>query len=80
MIEKNNMQASIFSNGAVRFDFGAGVKPDLKKKAMDWAKKRGLNVIEESLGKSENEPSFIVYGNNGAGTEIVAQYKVNISK
>ena len=78
-MNKNDVTANIFDNGAVRFDFGRSISDDLKKKASQWAKKRGLKVVEESLGKSQDGSSYIIFGNQ-AGTTIIQSYKIDLSK
>jgi len=51
-LKKNEMMASAFDNGSVQFDFGSEIPDEIRKAAIFWAKKRGLNVVESSLSKS----------------------------
>jgi hypothetical protein len=77
-LKKNEVMASVYSNKTVRLDFGSGIPEEIKKKAMEWAKKKGLNVIEASLAKSTNNNSYLVlsYGNSFCDTaELVDNIK-----
>jgi len=61
-LQKNEMVASIFDSGVLKFDFGSKVPEKIKKMALAWAKSRGLNPIEASLQKSKNNNSSIICG------------------
>lgn len=45
----------------LKLEFGSEVPADLKQRAMAWAKKKNLNVIEAALAKSEEAPSYVVF-------------------
>lgn len=51
-LAKNEVMASTFNDGAIKFDFGSEVPDHIKKAAFNWAKKRGLKAVEASLMKS----------------------------
>jgi len=58
---KNEVMASTYSDGAIKFDFGSEVPEKVKAAAMLWAKKRGLNPIESSLAKSVATASSVLF-------------------
>jgi hypothetical protein len=60
-LKKNEMMASFMDNGTIKMEFGAEVPEKVKKAAVQWAKKRGLNAVEASLNKSAASPSYILY-------------------
>lgn len=49
------------SDRELKLEFGSEVPADLKQRAMDWAKKKKLNVKEAALAKSENAASYIIF-------------------
>ena len=53
-MKKHEAAISFFKSDVVKMDFGPQVNPTTKKMALEWAKKRGLNVIESGLAKSAN--------------------------
>lgn len=59
-LKKNEMMASSYSDGTLKLDFGHEVPEKVKKAALNWAKKRGLKVVELSLNKSENVASSMI--------------------
>lgn len=60
-LAKNETMASFFESGHIKMDFGADVSQKVKKAAMEWAKRKGLKVIEASLAKSSSSPTSITY-------------------
>lgn len=69
-IKKHDTQVSFYKSDAVRMDFGAGVDVNTKKMAMEWAKKKGLKVVDETLAKSAN----------GIHTIIFSKAKINLDQ
>lgn len=59
-LEKNACQFTSFDNGDLKMEFGEDVPDLIKKRAMEWAKKRGFNPAEASLGKSSTGISWII--------------------
>lgn len=53
-LAKSDVMVSTFDNGGIRMDFGSAVPEKIKKAALEWAKKRGLRAIEESMAKSSD--------------------------
>jgi len=60
-LAKNEVMASAYNDGAIKFDFGSGVPEKIKKAALTWAKKRGLNAVEASLAKSETNSTSVLF-------------------
>jgi len=54
-LKKNEMMTSVYKNKDVKMFFGSEIPENIKKMAIDWAKKRGLKPIEVSLNKSQNK-------------------------
>lgn len=63
-LAKNEIMASTFNDGAVKFDFGSEVPEPIKKAAMAWAQKRGLKAVEASLAKSKDAIETVLFANN----------------
>ncbi len=64
-LAKNEVMASHFDDGAIKFDFGSEVPEAVKKAAFGWAKKRGLKPVEASLMKSSASVETVMFiGNN----------------
>lgn len=61
-LKKHQAAASFFDDGTVRLDFGSKVDEKVKKAALDWARRRGLKTIEESINKSADANSYKVFG------------------
>ena len=61
-LKKHEAMVTLYKSGSFKFDFGEEVPDKIKKMAIDWAKKRGLLVSEESLNKSSNAKSTITFG------------------
>jgi hypothetical protein len=59
-LAKNETLASFYEDQVVKFDFGSEVSAEAKKKAIAWAKKRGLRPVEASLAKSSASSSQVV--------------------
>ena len=60
---KNEVMASQYDNGSIRFDFGSDVPSNVKKAAMQWAKKRGLSPTEASMKKNAKDHSdYVICG------------------
>lgn len=60
-MKKHDVAISLYKKDIVRFDFGEDVSPDVKKMAVEWAKKKGLMSREASLAKSTKGQSYIVF-------------------
>lgn len=60
-LAKNEAQASFYDDGIVKMDFGPAVPDKVKKAAMAWAKRRGLNPVEATLTKSAGSAESIMY-------------------
>jgi len=75
-LAKSAAIASVYDNGDMRFDFGASVPERVKKAAIEWAKKRGLNPTEASLAKSENGSSYVklASGNKNPAIKCVRRF------
>lgn len=56
-LAKSSVMVSTFDNGGIRMDFGSNVPEKTRKAAMEWAKKRGLKAVEESMAKSNDGTS-----------------------
>lgn len=61
-LKKNDALISVYEGGIIKMDFGQGTDDKAKKRAIEWAKKRGLKVSEASLTKSVNAGGFITFG------------------
>lgn len=70
-LKKHQAAASFFDDGTVRLDFGAKVDEKVKKAALDWARRRGLKTLEESVKKSAESSSYRVFGKQNASDEAV---------
>ena len=75
-LAKNEIMASQYDNGALRFDFGSDVPDQVKHAAMVWAKKRGLNPVEASMNKNQGSmEEYLVCGarpdENSCSQEII---------
>lgn len=66
-LKKNEILASVYENKSVRLDFGKNTDEKVKQKAMEWAKRRGLLPVEASLNKSNNAPSYVIFGSQPEG-------------
>jgi len=62
-LAKNEVMASTFDDGAIKFDFGSDVPDHIKKAAFGWAKKKGLRATEASLAKSKKSPTAVMFAN-----------------
>lgn len=60
-LAKNEYEVSQFDNGDVKMEFGPEVPAQFRKRAMEWAKKRGLKSKETSLGKSETSNTWVIF-------------------
>jgi hypothetical protein len=69
-IKKHETQVSFFKSDVIRMDFGAGVDMKTKKMAMEWAKKKGLNIVDETLNKSANGIHTIVFSKNNVTPSV----------
>lgn len=49
-----------YGNGGLRLDFGKDVPEAARKKALNWAQKRGLRISEMSLGKSSSSAGWVL--------------------
>jgi len=61
-LAKSEYQIDQHSNGDVKFSFGPEVPEHVKKRAAEWAKKRGLRPKMSSLGKSNGSVEWILFG------------------
>ena len=60
-LAKNEYEVTQFGNGEFKMEFGPEVPELVKKRAMEWAKKRGLKTKEMSLGKSSKTNSWVIF-------------------
>lgn len=61
-LAKNDTMVSMYKSGSIRLDFGSDVPDKIKKAALKWAERRGLNPVEASMNKSSKPaPSYFVY-------------------
>jgi len=60
-LAKNEYEVTQFNNGEFKMEFGPEVPELVKKRAMEWAKKRGLKTKEMSLGKSNETNSWVIF-------------------
>lgn len=74
-LEKNESMFTFYNNGAVKMDFGPNVSDKVKKAAMDWAKRKGLNAVEIPLKKSANSPYTIIFGNKVENASVLKQVR-----
>lgn len=70
-LKKHQASASFFDDGTVRLDFGPQVSDKVKKAALDWARRRGLKTLEESVNKSKDAFSYSVLGKNSPADDAV---------
>lgn len=63
-LAKNEIMASTFTDGAIKFDFGSEVPEPIKKAAMAWAQKRGLKAVEASLAKSKDAVETVMFASS----------------
>lgn len=63
-LKKNEGMASFFDNGIIKMDFGPEIDPEIKKAAIKWAKRKGLNAVEATLAKSADEIETIIFSFN----------------
>lgn len=68
---KKHGSISRFDDGSIRMDFKGGVDDKVKKAALEWAKKRGLKVIEESISKSANSDYYVVFGSKPLNIDAI---------
>lgn len=68
-LKKHQAAASFFDDGTVRLDFGSKVNEKVKKAALDWARRRGLKTLEESVNKSDESNSYKVFGKTQVSDE-----------
>lgn len=50
-LQKNEFTVTSYNDDTIRFDFGRDVPLKLRKRAIRWAKQRGLRVVEVPLEK-----------------------------
>ena len=60
-LAKNEYEFTAFGNGDFKMEFGEEVPELVKKRAMQWAKKRGFKAKEASLEKSVGGTTWIVF-------------------
>jgi hypothetical protein len=70
-LKKHQIAASFFDDGTIKMDFGAKVNEKVKKAALDWARKRGLKTLEESVNKSTDSNSYKIFGKDKISNEAV---------
>jgi hypothetical protein len=70
-LKKHQASASFFDDGTVRLDFGPQVAEKVKKAALDWARRRGLKILEESVNKSKDAYSYSVFGKTAVSDDAV---------
>lgn len=61
-LAKNEYEFTSFNNGEVKMEFGEDIPELFKKRAMEWAKKRGFKPREMSLEKSVGGTTWVVFG------------------
>lgn len=61
-LAKNEYEAVSFEDGNVKMQFGSEIPELVKKRAMDWAKKRGFKIKEMSLDKNSESGSWVIFG------------------
>ena len=49
------------SDKELKLEFGTEVPADLREKALSWARRKGLKIVEASLAKSEDATSYVIY-------------------
>jgi hypothetical protein len=62
-LSKSAYGVNLMDSGEMKMEFGPEVPELVKKRAMEWAKKRGLRVKESSLGKSESGFEWVIFSN-----------------
>jgi hypothetical protein len=60
-LAKNEYEIIEKSDGEIKMEFGPEVPDIFKKRAMEWAKKRGLKTKEMSLEKSTSSNFWVVF-------------------
>lgn len=78
-LKKSDAIASFFDNGIIKMDFGPEVDPEIKKAAIKWAKKKGLNAVEASLAKSAQEFESIIFSSTQSAQTGNLIKKIKIS-
>lgn len=61
ILSKSAYGVDLMDNGEMKMEFGPEVPELVKKRAIEWAKKRGLRVKESSLGKSESGFEWLIF-------------------
>lgn len=72
-LAKNEMRCSEYENGCIKLDFGSDVPDDIKKAAIQWAKKRGLSPVEASLSKSANSSEYVILSKDKSQPNFVVE-------
>lgn len=60
-LAKNDCEITNFDNGEFKMEFGPEVPETVKKRAMDWAKKKGFKPVEMSLGKNADSSTWTIF-------------------
>jgi len=60
-LAKNEYQITEFANEELKMEFGPEVPEQFRKRALDWAKRKGLRAKEASLGKSDQSFTWVVF-------------------
>jgi hypothetical protein len=61
-LKKNQVMASMYKSGGMRLDFGMNVSEKAKKAALEWAKKKGLQIETSELAKSVAKSNKLEFG------------------
>ena len=60
-LAKNEYEVTEFANNEIKMEFGPEVPEQFRKRAMDWAKRKGLKTKETSLGKSDQSFTWVIF-------------------
>jgi len=63
-LAKNEYQMTSYGSGDVMMEFGPEVPEEFRRRAIEWAKARGLKAKAQSMAKSENSATWIVFRSN----------------
>jgi hypothetical protein len=82
-LKKNEVCTAVYSDQSVRLDFGSDISDDVKKRAIEWCRKKGLVAIEASLAKSYGAGSYVLFTKEGKSqsqdAEIIDSMRVEIA-
>ena len=61
-LAKNEYQITAYDSGDIMMEFGPDVPEDFKRRAMEWAKRKGLKAKAHSMNKSSDAFNWTLFG------------------